>query len=92
MPLSVEQDYAGSNPADHPNQSRDYEMTVAELVEFLKAQPQDLTVVFCRYSEYARLEFYQLSIKPLCQARPDGWVHDARPDMPTTDYLVFPGN
>lgn len=67
-------------------------MTVAELIDFLKTQPQDLPVVFRLYSEQTLLRVEDISITPLCEPRPDGWVHDARPDMPTRLYLCLPGN
>ena len=67
-------------------------MKVSELIRFLETQPQDLTVVYRCYSEQAVLEADEIKIKELCLARPDGWVHDARPDKPLCQYLVLPGN
>lgn len=67
-------------------------MKVAELIAFLQTQPQDLQVVVRAYSEYLLVEKEDIKIKPLCPSRSDGWVHDARPDKPTQDYLAFPGN
>ena len=67
-------------------------MTVAELVEFLKTQPQDLQVAYQMFSENDLLETKDIRIASLCKPRPDGWVQNKRPDMPTQDYLLFPGN
>lgn len=67
-------------------------MTVAQLIEFLKAQPQDLLVAYKCCSEQILLERVDIKIQRLCAPRPDGWLQNARPDMPCQDYLVFPGN
>jgi hypothetical protein len=67
-------------------------MTVAELTAFLQSQPQDLQVAFRIYSEYCLLEANYIETKLLCTPRPDGWVHDARPDKPKQLYLILPGN
>lgn len=67
-------------------------MTVRELIAFLATQPPDLLVAYRIYSEQCLLEAKDIRIRPLCEPRPDGWVHDPRPDMPTRDYLLFPGN
>ena len=66
--------------------------TVADLIEFLQKHPQDLPVAIKMYSETSLLEFDSIKVKELCEARPDGWVQNKRPDMPTRMYLVFPGN
>lgn len=67
-------------------------MTVAELIEFLKTQRQDLPVVYQCYSEYMSLEADDIKVQKLQPARSDGWVHHARPDRETIDHLTFPGN
>ena len=67
-------------------------MTVADLIEFLKTQPQDLTVAYAMCSEYDTLQQKDISVMVLREARADGWIHNARPDKPTQQYLVFPGN
>ena len=67
-------------------------MTVAELIQFLQKQPQDLQVVSIMYSEQSVLEASNIKIEDLCIARPDGWVENYRKDKPTQKYLVFPGN
>lgn len=67
-------------------------MSVSELIEFLKTQPQHLPVVYKCCSEYDTLTADQIEVKDLCRERPDGWVHCNRPDMPTQAYLVLPGN
>ena len=67
-------------------------MTVKELIELLQTKPQDLLVAYDLYSEQVLLEADDIRIKTLCEPRPDGWVHDKRPDKPTREYLIFPGN
>jgi hypothetical protein len=67
-------------------------LTVAQLIEFLRAQPQDLLVAFRIYSEQCILEVRDIEIIDACEPRADGWVQDKRPDMPSRAYLVFPGN
>lgn len=67
-------------------------MNVAELIEFLKTQPQDLQVIYQCCSEHNSLEVKDIFIGEACEARPDGWVANKRPDKPVIQYLVFPGN
>lgn len=67
-------------------------MIVSELIEFLKTQPQHLPVVYECYSEYALLEAKSIEVDELCPSREDGWVASPRPDKPTRQYLVLPGN
>lgn len=67
-------------------------MTVAELIEFLKTQRQDLQVAHQMCSEACVLEADCIGEVQACIARPDGWVQNKRPDMPTQTYLMFPGN
>ena len=72
-------------------------MKVSELIEFLKTQPQDLEVVYMRYSEHwafkqLLMDPGEITVEKFCEARPDGWVPNARPDKPTKEYLCFPGN
>ncbi len=67
-------------------------MTVKELIDILQGKPQNLQVAYRIYSEYCLLEPDDIGMRLLCAPRPDGWVHDARPDKPTQDYLVLPGN
>lgn len=67
-------------------------MTVAELIAFLETQPQDLPVAYRLHSEHALLNKDDIGVQVLREARPDGWVHDPRPDKPSRQYLVFPGN
>lgn len=67
-------------------------MKVSELIAFLQTQPQDLQVVYACYSEYCLLDSGEIKVEPLCLPRPDGWVHCYRKDMPSQDYLCFPGN
>lgn len=65
-------------------------MLVSELIELLKTYPQDLPVVYDIFSEQCLLEPKDIEVKPLCEARDDGWVANKRPDKPTVDYLVLP--
>lgn len=65
-------------------------MTVAQLIEYLKTQPQDLLVAYEIHSEQCLLELDDIMILDLCVARPDGWIQNKRPDMPTVKYLVLP--
>jgi hypothetical protein len=67
-------------------------MTVAELIAFLETQPQDLPVAYRIHSEQCLLEAGDIGVEHLQHARPDGWVHHARPDAQSVPYLVFPGN
>lgn len=67
-------------------------MTVSELIEFLKTQPQDLQVVHGMYSEYLLLNPDNIRIETLSEPRNDGWVASSRSNNPHQEYLVFPGN
>ena len=67
-------------------------MTVAEMIAYLQTQPQDFTVAFKCFSEARVLEADEIERMEACEPRPDGWVHDKRPDKPTRTYLMLPGN
>lgn len=67
-------------------------MTVAELIEVLKTHPQELQVISKMFSEYCILEADDIGVGKACEPRPDGWVQNFRKDMPSQDYLMFPGN
>lgn len=67
-------------------------MTVKELIEFLQKQPPDILVAYCCWSEQILMDEGDIIIEDLCFPRPDGWIQNKRPDMPTQKYLVFPGN
>jgi len=67
-------------------------MTVADLIAFLQRQPQDLPVAYSSCSEQVLLQVHEIEIVDLCKPRPDGWIQNKRPDMPTQQYLLFPGN
>ena len=67
-------------------------MTVKELIEFLQTQPQDLPVAYRLYSEQVLLEESDIYTQEHCLPRPDGWIQHKRPDMPSQEYLMFPGN
>lgn len=67
-------------------------MNVAELIEFLNKQPQEMQVAYLKYSEQCLLNEDDITVIELCNPRPDGWVQDKRPDMESQTYLLFPGN
>ncbi len=67
-------------------------MTVKELIEFLKTQPEGLLVAYKIFSEQTLLKQSDVVVKEGCEPRADGWIQNERPDMPKRKYLVFPGN
>jgi hypothetical protein len=67
-------------------------MTVKELIEFLQVMPHELQVAYRLHSEQCLLDKNDIWIQVKGEPRPDGWIHDARPDKPTQEYLMFPGN
>lgn len=67
-------------------------MKVSELIEFLKDQPQDLDVIYQCCSEHNTLEANYIYVGKACEPRPDGWVANERPDKPSKEYLILPGN
>lgn len=67
-------------------------MTVAEFIEYLKKQPQDLQVAYKCCSEHMLLSEDQIEIEDHCEPRPDGWIQNRRPDMLPQTYLLLPGN
>jgi hypothetical protein len=66
--------------------------TVADLIAFLQTHRQDMAVCYQCCSEYTTFEHGDFKVASFCYPRPDGWVHDARPDREKQEYLVFPGN
>jgi hypothetical protein len=67
-------------------------MTVAQLIAFLKTQPQDLQVAYTACSEQCLLAPEQIVVRELGTERPDGWVPNKRTNNGAQLYLVFPGN
>lgn len=67
-------------------------MTVAELIEFLKTQPQDIQVAYQLHSEQCLLRADEIAVEVHCIPRADGWIQNHRPDTFSQTYLVFPGN
>jgi len=67
-------------------------MTVRELIEHLQKYPQNLPVAYRLYSESCLLVAKDIEVVSLCEPRPDGWVANKRPDKPSIDYLLLPGN
>lgn len=65
-------------------------MTVNDLIAILKTHHGDTPVAFSIFSEWRVLNPEDIEVKELCAPRPDGWVHDARPDKPKQPYLVLP--
>lgn len=61
-------------------------MNVAELIEFLKTQRQDLQVIYHCYSEHAQLEQQDIYEGEACEPRADGWIANKRPDKPSKQY------
>lgn len=64
-------------------------MTVAELIEVLKAHRQDIQVCHSLYSEQILLDPGGITEVELSAARPDGWVHDHRGNKPKVPYLLI---
>ena len=67
-------------------------MIVAEFIELLKQQPQDIKVAYMMHSEQCLLAPEQISVAELCHPRSDSWVENKRPDKETELYLLLPGN
>ena len=67
-------------------------MTVAELIEFLKTQPQSVQVIYRCFSEKLLMSTDEIKVVEACEPRSDGWVQNKRPDRPSMLYLCFPGN
>ena len=64
-------------------------MTVSDLIQILQRQPQDLQVAYSIHSEACLLEESDIQISKGQPPRPDGWVHDWRPDRPVQNYLMI---
>lgn len=74
-------------------------MTIKELIEELRRYPEDLQVLYRRYSDYMYMERDDITIGPAVVLRPsDGWLTRVHPSMTPKelatkrDYLIFPGN
>jgi hypothetical protein len=67
-------------------------ITVSKLIKHLQTLPQNAPVAYGCCSEHILMELKDITVEKLCKERPDGWVHDARPDKPTQTYVVFTGN
>jgi hypothetical protein len=67
-------------------------MTVRELIELLGTFDPNLPIAYSLFSEQCMLEPEDISVVQLCEARPDGWVQNFRPDKEAIPYLLFPGN
>jgi len=67
-------------------------MTIAELIKHLQTFDQGLLVAYQIYSERCLLETRDLKVERAQEPRADGWVGDFRPDKPSREYLMFPGN
>lgn len=63
-------------------------MTVAELIELLKKQPQELQVAYAVHSEFCLMDERDIRIEVACPPRPDGWVARSRRDWPSQQYLM----
>ena len=67
-------------------------MTVAELTEHLKTQPQNMLIAYDMFGEHYLMDISEIRVLEACEPRPDGLILDRRPDKPTRKYLCFPGN
>lgn len=67
-------------------------MIVSELIEYLKTLPQDLQVAYYLYSEQCLMTEKEIKIIECCEARINGWIQSKRKDIPSKNYLMFPGN
>jgi hypothetical protein len=67
-------------------------LTVVELIDYLWKLPPNMPIAYRLHSEQILLQLEDIEITPLCLPRNDGWVQNERPDMPTQNYLLFPGN
>lgn len=67
-------------------------MKVSQLIDLLMTFDPTMEVAYSRYSEQCLLEADEIQVATLCEARPDGWIQNSRPDMPQQNYLLFPGN
>ena len=67
-------------------------MNVGDLIAYLQALDPAMPVAYQQFSENCELWEQDLEVKELGLVRPDGWIPNKRPDMPTQTYLLFPGN
>lgn len=67
-------------------------MIVADLLGFLMTQPLDREIAYKLHSEQCLMELTDINLMQGCEARPDGWVQNARPDKPSRTFILFPGN
>lgn len=71
-------------------------VTVGDLVEHLKTFDQSMPVGYHLHSEYQLLGLWEIEVKTAtdwkAHGRTDGWIHEVRPDMPSINYLILPGN
>ena len=73
-------------------------MTVSELIEFLKTQPQDIQVAYKEAeTDFSNdrawvLDEQDIKVVRFSQTWCPGGLQIFRDDTPTQQYLVFPGN
>ena len=67
-------------------------MNVGKFKDLLNEYPDDMQIVYQKFSEQCLLEKDDISTAECCAPRPDGWVEDKRPDKESQTYLMFPGN
>ena len=67
-------------------------MRVIDLIKYLQEMPPEMIIAYTCCSEQILMELEQITVKDMCFPRPDGWVQNKRPDMPSQTYLLFPGN
>jgi len=64
-------------------------MTVAELIEYLKTQPQELHVVYQHGSDSCLLHFTTIEIQELPRPWMDCWIPPFKEGRLTQQYLVM---
>lgn len=67
-------------------------MKVRELIALLLTFPPEVDVAYMCCSEQCVLNANDIDLIKAVPPRADGWVQNARPDMLTQDYVLFPGN
>lgn len=67
-------------------------ITVKDLITYLNTFPQDIPVAYYLHSEQCLLDIEDIEIVEKCEPRKDGWIQNKRPDMPSRQYVIFPGN
>lgn len=64
-------------------------MKVKDLIAQLQTYDPEMLVISSLHSEYILLSDLSVDLGKAQPPRPDGWVHRARPDKPTQDYIII---